>query len=142
MLAPYTGTVLSHLPELSIKNIIIVKPQQNVSTAAAYSAFDTAERVRHLDKTGMLTAVLKGDIAEVCGKVGNVFEQFIDVPDRVVIKSIMRKHGAVCACMSGSGPSVFGIFEDDTNAENCLEELKKQFPESYLCQSTQSGCEI
>ena len=90
----------------------------------------------------MLSAVIKGDIAEVCSKVGNVFEQFIDVPDRVVIKAIMRKHGAVCACMSGSGPSVFGIFEEYTNAKNCLEELKKQFPESYLCQSTQLGCEI
>lgn len=142
MLAQYTGTVLAHLPELDMANIIIVKPQQSVSTAAAYSAFDTADRVRHLDKTGMLTAVINGDIKGVYSKVGNVFEQFIDVPDRVVIKDLMRKHDAACTCMSGSGPSVFGIFESEEKAKECLAELKKQFPESYLCSATKCGCEI
>lgn len=142
MLAQYTGTVLSHLPELDFENIIIVKPEQSVSTAAAYSAFDTADRVRHLDKTGMLSAVIAGDKESVYSAVGNIFEQFIDVPDRVVIKSLMRCHDAVCTCMSGSGPSVFGIFESREKAEKCLDELKKRFPESYLCSATNCGCEI
>ncbi len=142
MLAQYTGTVLSHLPELSLPYIIIVKPLQDVSTAAAYSAFDTAQRVRHLDKNGMLHAVINGDTETVYSKVDNVFEQFIDVSDRVLIKDIMRKHGAKCACMSGSGPSVFGIFENETDAEKCLEALKKDYAESYLCHTVSQGCEI
>lgn len=142
MLAQYTGTVLSHLPDLDLPYIIIVKPQQDISTAAAYSAFDTAERVRHLDKTAMLRAVIDGNREAVYNKVDNVFEQFIDVDDRVVIKDIMRHHGAKCACMSGSGPSVFGIFEDENDATNCLNELKKSFEDSYLCHSTNQGCEI
>ncbi len=142
MLAQYTGTVLSHLPELDLPHIIIVKPSQDVSTAAAYSAFDTAERVRHLDKNGMLQAVIKGDIETVYSKVDNVFEQFIDVSDRVLIKDIMRKHGAKCACMSGSGPSVFGIFEDKNSAEECLIALKKDYAETYLCGAVSDGCEI
>ncbi len=142
MLAQYTGTVLSHLPELDLPYIIIVKPQQDVSTAAAYSAFDSAERVRHLDKSTMLKAVVSGDKDIVYKKVGNVFEQFIDVSDRVLIKDIMRKHGAKCSCMSGSGPSVFGIFEDKDSAEKCLEELKKDYEQSYLCAAVDCGCEI
>ncbi len=141
MLAQYTGTVLSHLPDLELPYIIIVKPTQDVSTAEAYAAFDSAERVRHLDKNGMLQAVLNGEKDKVYEKVGNVFEQFIDVTERVLIKDIMRKHGAVSACMSGSGPSVFGIFEDKDMAEACLIELKKSYPQSYLCSATDCGCE-
>ena len=141
MLAQYTGTVLSHLPDLDLPYIIIVKPSQDVSTAEAYAAFDSAERVRHLDKNGMLQAVLKGEKDKVYEKVGNVFEQFIDVTERVLIKDIMRKFGAKSACMSGSGPSVFGIFEDKDKAEACLRELKKSYPQSYLCSATDCGQE-
>ena len=141
MLAQYTGTVLSHLPELDLPYIIIVKPLQDVSTAAAYSAFDTAERVRHLDKKGMFEAVINGDTESIFSKVDNVFEQFIDVSDRVIIKDIMRKYGAKCACMSGSGPSVFGIFEDKDSAEKCLSELRKDYEYSYLCHSVDNGLE-
>lgn len=141
MLAQYTGTVLSHLPDLNLPYIIIVKPTQDVSTAQAYAAFDTAERVRHLDKNGMLQAVLGGDYDKIYEKVDNVFEQFIDVTERVIIKDIMRKHGAKCACMSGSGPSVFGIFTDKASAEECLAQLKKDYPQSYLCSATDCGCE-
>ena len=142
MLAQYTGTVLSHLPDLELPYIVIVKPTQDVSTAEAYAAFDSAERVRHLDKNGMLQAVISGDYEKVYEKVGNVFEQFIDVTERVLIKDIMRKHGAKCTQMSGSGPSVFGIFEDKEMAENCLEELKKSYEQSYICSSTDRGCDI
>lgn len=141
MLAQYTGTVLSHLPDLDLPYIIIVKPSQDVSTAEAYAAFDSAERVRHLDKNGMLQAVLNGEKDKVYEKVGNVFEQFIDVTERVLIKDIMRKFGAKSACMSGSGPSVFGIFEDKDKAEACLRELKKSYPQSYLCSATDCGQE-
>lgn len=141
MLAQYTGTVLSHLPDLKLPYIIITKPMQDVSTAEAYAAFDSAERVRHLDKNGMLQAVIASDKEAVYEKVGNVFEQFIDVTERVIIKDIMRKNGAKCACMSGSGPSVFGIFEDKDSAEKCLNELKKSYPQSYLCASTDVGCQ-
>ena len=141
MLAQYTGTVLSHLPDLDLPYIVIVKPSQDVSTAEAYGAFDTAERVRHLDKNGMLQAVIASDKDKVYEKVGNVFEQFIDVTERVIIKDIMRKNGAKCALMSGSGPSIFGVFEDKASAEKCLCELKKDYPQSCLCASTDCGCE-
>ncbi len=142
MLAQYTGTVLSHLPDLSKKNIIIVKPEQDVSTGKAYAAFDTAERVRHLDTKGMLLACICNDWKAICEKVGNVFEQFIEVTDRTVIKGIMRKHNCRCCCMSGSGPSIFGIFDDETTAEKCKEDLEKNFRNVYLCTPMKNGCEI
>ncbi len=142
MLAQYTGTVLSHLPELSEKYVIIVKPDQSVSTKSAYSAFDTAERVRHLDNKGMLIACVNNDWETICEKVGNVFEQFIEVTDRTVIKGIMRKHGCLACCMSGSGPSIFGIYNDESSANACCDELKKQFANSFVCKTVKNGCEI
>lgn len=142
MLAQYTGTVLSHLPDLSEKYIIIVKPEQDVSTGKAYAAFDTAERVRHLDTKGMLFACINDDWKAISEKVGNVFEQFIEVTDRTVIKGVMRKHGCICCCMSGSGPSIFGIFEDKEKAESCVKELKKDFDSTFLCLPMKNGCEI
>lgn len=143
MLAQYTGTVLSHLPEIAEnETVIIVKPEQDVSTPAAYKAFDTADRVRHPDNKGMLKAVLDGDNDKICEKTANVFEQFIEVADRVVIKQIMRKHGAKCAVMSGSGPSVFGIFKTKQDALSCFDELKEKFQNSFICSFVDKGCEI
>jgi len=142
MLAQYTGTVLSHLPDLSEKQIIIVKPEQDVSTGKAYAAFDTAERVRHLDTKGMLLACINDDWKAISEKVGNVFEQFIEVTDRTVIKGVMRKHGCLCCCMSGSGPSIFGVFEEKEKAEKCKAELEKDFRSVYLCAPMKNGCEI
>ena len=117
MLAQYTGTVLSHLPDLDEKYIIIVKPNQDVSTGKAYAAFDTAERVRHLDTKGMLTSCFNNDWKSISEKVGNVFEQFIEVTDRTVIKGIMRKHKCLCCCMS-------------------------DFENSFICKPMKNGCEI
>ncbi len=142
MLAQYTGTVLSHLPDLSEKYIIIVKPEQDVSTGKAYAAFDSAERVRHLDTKGMLLSVINNDWNGISEKVGNVFEQFIEVSDRTVIKGIMRKHNCLCCCMSGSGPSVFGVFENETEADQCQKELLKSFKNSFMCKNVNLGCEI
>lgn len=142
MLAQYTGTVLSHLPDLSEEFVIIVKPDQSVSTGAAYSAFDSAERVRHLDTREMLSAVCKKDRDSYLSCIGNVFEQFIDVPDRVVIKGIMRESNVAASCMSGSGPSVFGIFNNAFDAQNCIAEMKERFDNAHLCSFVNKGCEI
>ena len=142
MLAQYTGTVLSHLSDLTEKHVIIVKPEQDVSTAKAYAAFDTAERVRHLDTKNMLAAVINNDWKAISDKVANVFEQFIEVTDRTVIKGIMRKHNCLCTCMSGSGPSIFGIFDHENDTEECLRELKKDFPNSFYCKTVNEGCSI
>lgn len=142
IMAQYTGTVLSHLPDLSEKYIIVVKPQDDVSTSEAYAAFDKAERIRHLDTKGMLIAVMNDDWKKVSEKVDNVFEQFIEVTDRAFIKGVMRKHGCLCACMSGSGPSIFGVFDNKNEAEECLDELKKNYNNSYLSTTVTNGYKI
>ena len=141
MVAQGTGTILTYLPNLKLENIVIVKPDRSVSTGKAYSAFDSAEKVRHLDKAGIFKAVTENDYDAIYSRCDNVFEQFIFVPERVLIKAIMRKHGAKCCCMSGSGPSIFGIFESAEDAEEAAAELKESYENTFVCRGTEAGVE-
>ncbi|NLA77611.1 MAG: 4-(cytidine 5'-diphospho)-2-C-methyl-D-erythritol kinase [Clostridiales bacterium] len=134
-LAQDIGGVLSELPSLPECSIVLAKPLRGVDTKDAYGAYDEAERIRHPDNCGMLHAVLEGDLKEIARRCENVFEQVIDVPERVGIKAVMRRHNALSACMSGSGPTVFGIFEDMRDAKACCDELSKLIPEVFLCRT-------
>lgn len=137
------GDVLSELPPIPDCSIVICKPKQDVPTGNAYKIYDeNAERIRHPDNMGMLRAVLEKDLEKICYLTNNVFEQVIEVCDRAYIKGVMRKFNAKAACMSGSGPTVFGIFDNDDDANKACEELKKSIDETYLCRPVKSGCEI
>lgn len=137
------GEVISFLPDLQSGYVVIAKPLQSVKTDSAYAAYDKSpESVRHLDKQGMLQAMLSEDLTKICSKCENVFEQFIEVCDRAYIKSVMRECGAKAACMSGSGPSVYGIFFTKEEAENACEKLGAITKEVYVCTPVNCGCEI
>lgn len=130
-LSQNTGGVLSPLEPLEECYIVLAKPECSVSTAEAYAAADSAY-LYHPDSMRMLDACEKGDFKGICKYAGNVFEQVIEVADRVEYKRIMRKHGAALCQMSGSGPTVFAIFENRKNAEDCAEELRKICPEVFV----------
>ena len=132
MLAQDIGQVLAPLPKLKDCFIVLAKPTQGVSTAEAYAAFDESTNVRHPDNWGMLHALATEDFEGVVSRTQNVFEQFIEVPERITIKSVMRRHGSLCCCMSGSGPTVFGIFDKEAKAAACVNELKQSFDQVYL----------
>ncbi len=135
------GGVIAPLLPLQNKWVVLCKPQMDVSTVSAYQQLDEAPHLRHADKNAMLYAVHTGDYALLCEKADNVFEQVIEVPARPVIKGIMRKHGADLALMSGSGPTVYGLFCEKDKAERCAYELKKQFPQTVLCETVARGVE-
>jgi len=133
MLAQNTGEILSPLPPLAPCGILIVKPQQEVSTAAAYNAFDEAERIHRPNTLQMLDAAARRDFARICRYSANVFEQVVEVPQRVEIKRIMRSCNAVLAQMSGSGPSIFGLFENSQDAKKCAQQLEELELETFFC---------
>ena len=138
-LAQNIGEVLSPLTDLPDCHIVLAKPERGVSTKEAYAAFDTAQNIRHLDTCGMLFAASKGDLNEICRRTKNVFEQLIEVPERVPIKSVLNRYGALAACMSGSGPTVFGIFDDESKAECAVESLRSFISQVYLVKPVKSG---
>lgn len=123
-LSQNTGGVLSSLKPLKDCFIVLAKPEAGVSTAEAYAAADNTYLYRP-DSMRMLDACEKGDFELICKYAGNVFEQVIEVPERVEFKEIMRAHGASLCQMSGSGPTVFALFDKKEDAENCASELKK-----------------
>lgn len=138
-LAQNIGEILSELPALGESWIVIAKPDREVSTKQAYEAFDTAPSVRHLDTCGMLYAASQGDLYGICKRAKNVFEQLIEVPERVPIKSVMNRYGALAACMSGSGPTVYGIFDDESKAEAAASALKSVVKNIYVTRPVRSG---
>lgn len=138
-LAQNVGEILSPLPALDDCYIVLAKPERGISTKEAFAAFDTAEYVRHLDTCGMLYAASTGDLYEICKRTKNVFEQLIEVPERVQIKSTLNRHGALAACMSGSGPTVYGIFDDESKAQSAADALKTIVKNIYITKPVKSG---
>ena len=122
--------------------IVLAKPDISVNTGQAYKSFDENGKARTPDNFGMLCAIQNRDINEVANKLDNVFEQFIEVPQRVDIKTSMYNHGALGACMSGSGPTVFGIFDNKESAEACKAELESYIKDVIVCCPVSKGCNI
>lgn len=135
------GGVIAPLQPLLDKFVVLCKPDMDVSTASAYRKIDETERLRHTDKNAMLYAVHNSDYRLLCEKADNVFEQVIEVPQRPVIKGVMRECGADLTLMSGSGPTVYGLFSDAQRAQSCLEQLKAHFRTVQLCETTARAIE-
>jgi len=123
-LAQNIGDVLSPLDDIPQCYFVLAKPKMGVSTKEAFASFDNASYIRKPKKEKMLIAAANGDFDEMCNLAANVFEQVIEVPERVEIKKIMRKNNSKLSLMSGSGPTVYGIFENENDAENCAKQLK------------------
>ncbi|MBE6719639.1 MAG: 4-(cytidine 5'-diphospho)-2-C-methyl-D-erythritol kinase [Ruminococcaceae bacterium] len=141
-LAQGKGEVLSKLKPLPKCYIVLAKPDTAVNTAAAYRSFDETGKMRTPDNFGMLCAVQSRNLDEISNKLDNVFEQFIEVPARVDIKSVMMQNGAIGTCMSGSGPTVFGIFKNRDNAEKSAVLLTQFAKNIIVCTPVSKGCNI
>ncbi|MBR5233582.1 MAG: 4-(cytidine 5'-diphospho)-2-C-methyl-D-erythritol kinase [Clostridia bacterium] len=133
------GEVMAKLPNLSDCHIVVVKPDQGVSTKEAYSNYDSAQWIRHPDNEGFLFAATTSDFDTMCKKAANVFEQVIEVTDRVRIKAVMRNNNAKLAMMTGSGAAVFGIFLNKKDAEKCYASLKDLFSSVYITEPTKKA---
>lgn len=142
MIAQGIGDRLTPIQDMPACCLVLAKPEQGVSTAAAYSSYDDAGGCRHPDSMGVLTALQRGDIVSLARTLGNVFEQLIDVPQRIDIKATMRRFGALGACMSGSGPTVFGIFDDMAKAQLCADAMQVFVNEVFICHPNPYGCQI
>lgn len=142
LLAQGIGDVLNKVKPLRKCYIVIAKPDCSVNTGVAYRQFDECGKEHTPDKLGMLYAMQSRDLNEICSKMENVFEQFIAVDNKVEIKEVMRRHSALGVCMSGSGPTVFGIFDNKENAENCAAALKGLAKDVAVTAPVSKGCRI
>lgn len=121
------GEKLTPLSPMPPCYILIGKPGISVSTKFVYTNLKLNEHTKHPDIDGMLQALKQQDLRGITDRMGNVLES-VTVPAYPVIEEIknhMKEHGALNALMSGSGPTVFGIFDDKKKAEFACEKLKE-----------------
>ncbi len=142
LLAQGIGDVLSKVKLLRKCHILLAKPDFDVNTAFAYKQFDLYGKTHTPDKLGMLYAMQSRDLDSICTKMENVFEQFIEVPNRINIKEVIKNNNAKGFCMSGSGPTVFGIFENKEDAVKASQELKEYAKDIMICTPVNKGCKI
>ena len=127
-LAEGIGEKLTRLPDMPFCHILIAKPPVNVSTKLVYEKLDNTDVKLHPDIDGIIEAIKLKDVALVASRMGNVLES-VTVPLYPVIDSIkkdMIEHGAINAMMSGSGPTVFGIFPDAQSMTACQQFLRQK----------------
>lgn len=126
-LAEGIGEKLTKLPSLPDCYILVGKPGVNVSTKLAYENLKLDEIKNHPDIEGQIQAICAGDLYGMAGKMENVFEPGIikEYPVIAQIKKLMEECGAIKAMMSGSGPTVFGIFDDKDKISYACRKLKK-----------------
>lgn len=127
-LAEGIGEKLTRLPDMPFCHILIAKPPVNVSTKLVYEKLDNTDVKLHPDIDGIIEAIKLKDVTLVASRMGNVLES-VTVPLYPVIDSIkkdMIEHGAINAMMSGSGPTVFGIFPDEQSMIACQQFLRQK----------------
>lgn len=126
-LAEGIGEKLTPLAPMPPCHILIGKPGISVSTKFVYSNLRAGEIKDHPDISGMIRAIEEGSLPGVTARMANVLER-VTIPAHPVIEEIKKNmiaHGACNALMSGSGPTVFGIFDNRRTAEAASRALKR-----------------
>ncbi|MCD8197668.1 MAG: 4-(cytidine 5'-diphospho)-2-C-methyl-D-erythritol kinase [Lachnospiraceae bacterium] len=127
-LAEGIGEKLKPLPSMPRCTILIAKPGVNVSTRFAYENLHANELrpEQHPDVDAMIEALERGDLQLLASRMGNVLESVTEplYPAIGGIKQCMLENGALGALMSGSGPTVFGIFEKRSAARGAFAAIK------------------
>ena len=135
-LAEGIGEILTSLPDMPDCQILIAKPAIGVSTKWVYTELDNSEIGVHPDIDGIRQAIEQRDLQEVQLRLGNVLEPVTTARYTMIrqIEKLMKENGAGGAMMSGSGPTVFGIYNDREAAQKSFAILQKSglCPELYL----------
>ena len=136
-LAEGRGERLTALPALPDCWIVLCKPEFGIPTPALFTLADAGTPKNRPDIDGMIRALSAGDLDGVAAQLCNVFEEFLPEEYHEVfhIKNRLLELGALNAAMSGSGPTVFGLFREKTAAKAALTALKQRYPQTYLAKS-------
>lgn len=135
-LAEGIGEELTTISDMPKCHLVIAKPDIDVSTGWVYKTLDSKEIENHPDIAGVRTAIENDDLNGMCEKIGNVLEYVTASKYSVIndIEKIMEDNGAVKAFMTGSGPTVFGVFDSEQKAKEAVEAVKTSglAPELFL----------
>lgn len=123
-------------PIKSFKNhiLIVVKPPFGVSTKEVYQGLDLNKIHKHPNTNNLIEAIQKDDIYYVSNNMKNLLENVTLKKHKILreIKKEMINNGALGAMMSGSGPTIFGFFDDMLKAQACYDKFKQRYNEVFI----------
>ena len=125
-LAEGIGEKLTALPPMVKCPVLIAKPQISVSTKFVYENLKLNSRTVHPDIDQLTADIRAKDLRAIAADMGNVLET-VTIPNYPVIAEIkehMMEHGALNSMMSGSGPTVFGLFDSEDTAVEAYEAMR------------------
>ena len=136
-LAQGRGERMTALTPIPHCNIVICKPSFSCSTPELFGLVDCIKIRARPDTNGIIKSLEASDLGGVARRMYNVFEDIIPrgKPEIEEIKNVLLDNGALGAVMTGSGPSVFGIFDDINCAENAYEKLKENYKDCFLTET-------
>lgn len=139
-LAEGIGEKLSVLPPMPKCTILIAKPGISVSTKFVYENLhaNDLKPEQHPDVDSMIEAMRQKDLGLLCSRMGNVLET-VTIPTYPVINEIKRTmidNGAIGSMMSGSGPTVFGIFDSPVAAKQAMKAVRAAKLAKQICLTT------
>ena len=125
-LAEGIGEKLTVLPPMVKCPVLIAKPQISVSTKFVYENLKLNEQTTHPDIDRLVADIREKDLHAIAVDMGNVLET-VTIPNYPIIAQIkehMMEHGAINSMMSGSGPTVFGLFENEGTAAKAYDAMR------------------
>ena len=125
-------------------NILVCKPDIFVSTKEVYQSLDIKNIEKRPDNKLLIENLKNDDIVSVSNNMVNVLEEVTSkkYSDIKVIEDIIAKNGAMGTMMSGSGPTVFGFFDNEEKAKRARVELLENYSQVYVVTSSEKGVEI
>ncbi len=128
------GEVLTTLKPFSGVDIVLIKPDFGVSTAYVFKKYSEHYISIRPDINRLIKAMQERNLSDVGSYLFNSLEKVTAEEYSVVkdIKTILNQNGAIGSLMSGSGPSVFGIFDNKSKAQQAFKVLKQKFRNTYL----------
>lgn len=133
-------TVLKDAPDFYL---VVAKPAIAVSTGWVYTELDSSEIARHPDIDAIREAIEAGDVRAMCDNIHNVLEPVTTGKYEVIkdIEKLLEDNGAIRAFMTGSGPTVFAVYESKEEAEKGYKAVEKSglAPELFLTKPINPG---
>ena len=128
------GEKITELKPFKGNILILVKPPFSVSTKEVYKAFEIEKARIHPSTQLLIKAMEEDDLKFIATNMKNLLENVTIRNNRsiLVIKEKMIELGALGSMMSGSGPSVFGFFDDMFKAQKCYDEMKKKYKDVFI----------
>lgn len=134
------GEKITPISPLGNCAFVLIKNADKPSTAKMYERLDNARIVFRPDNNRLAVEIGCGRITTAAEQMINVFECLWRDENTEKIRTRLADCGAIQTVISGSGPSVFGVFDQYETAVKCVEQLKSEYREIYVCRPSRSGC--